>query len=126
MLFSVVLVADDEPMLRNYLSSILHSKGFQVIEAAGGREGLELVERTDGRLDAIVSDVQMPDGDGITFVGAVRERYPRIPCILISGVVRLDSTVDARFLQKPFSPAQLLEELQCAMDEGPRALEVCE
>jgi len=120
--FGVVLIADDEPMVRQYLRSILSAAGWQTIEAANGKEGLASVQDAAGRLDAIVSDIQMPGGDGINFVRAIGECFPRIPCILISGVVLIDPAVNVRFLRKPFTPAQLLETLRSAMADAPRVM----
>lgn len=122
MLAYIVLVVDDERMVREYVKSILLTNGFQTVEAANGKEALAVVQQTEGRLDAIVSDIQMPKLDGISFVREVRERYPRIPCILISGVVQLDSTANLHFLRKPFLPAQLLNVLRRAIAEAPRVM----
>ena len=115
MLFGLILLVDDDPMVRRYLKSLLVSKGLRTVEASDGDEGLTIVHQLDGRLDAIVSDIQMPKRDGISLARAVKAEYPRVALILISGMEQPDSSDDLLFLRKPFLPAQFIEALECAI-----------
>ncbi len=104
----VALVVDDEPSVRHYMSAVLRSDGFQTLEASGGTEGFRLAQAVHGRLDLIVSDIQMPDGDGISLASSVGMEYPAIPCLLVSAFPQAEITMDVGFLQKPFLLAEFL------------------
>jgi len=95
------LVVDDDEAIRSYIQSILHSENFETLEAEDGGQALEIVRMLDGGVDLIVSDIQMPGGDGITFAKAVRASYPFVPVILVSGSAEADP--DFEFVEKPFS-----------------------
>jgi two-component system, cell cycle sensor histidine kinase and response regulator CckA len=103
---STVLIVDDEQALRAYVRSILQRENFETIEADGGNSALEVVKAIGISLDLIVSDIQMPNGDGLTFAKAVRKAYPSIPIVLISGYAKPDT--EFAFIEKPFSWASLV------------------
>lgn len=75
----ICLVVDDEDAVRGYVRMTLEREGFKTIEAASGIEALRLVEKLGDAVDLIVSDIKMPDGDGITFVCAAREQIRWCP-----------------------------------------------
>src|SRR5438046_7156398 len=108
-----VLVVDDEEQIRNTLRGVLADEGFEVIEAADGRQALDLLQRTPPRL-AIV-DVWMPEVDGIELVARMREQAPGVPSIVIPGhgtietAVRLIRLGACHFLEKPSQPDPLLQ-----------------
>lgn len=104
----LALVVDDEPSIRRYVSVILQSNGFETVEAKNGGEGWRVVQTFGGRLDLIVSDIQMPEGDGISLARSVGACYPSIPFVLVSGYVRPELSLEVAFLQKPFLPSQFL------------------
>jgi two-component system, cell cycle sensor histidine kinase and response regulator CckA len=101
----VSLVVDDEPSVRRYVSTILQREDFQTLEAEGGTHALQIVEELGGGVDLIVSDIQMPNGDGLSLAHAVKHSFPDVPLILVSGNSTLDGNFE--FLQKPFVPATL-------------------
>lgn len=79
-----VLVVDDEPHLRDVIASQFKTRGCKVFEAESGNSAAELLKIE--RVDFVVSDVRMPDGDGITLLKSIRERDPVNPKLLfISG-----------------------------------------
>jgi CheY-like chemotaxis protein len=100
------LVVDDEPAIRSYIQSILHSENFETLEAEGGEQALEIIRRLDGGVDLVVTDIQMPGGGGIQFARAVRAAYPFVPVILVSGYAEPDPDFD--FVEKPFSWAMMV------------------
>ena len=104
----LALVVDDDASVRRYVSAILHSTGFQTLDATSGTEGLEVVQNVNGRLDLIISDIQMPNGDGISLACSIAAAYPTIPLLLISGYVQRELEGVVEFLQKPFLPKQLI------------------
>jgi two-component system, cell cycle sensor histidine kinase and response regulator CckA len=104
----IALIVDDDPYIRGYVRFILKRENFETIETDGGNRALQVVEAFGGAIDLIVTDIQMPNGDGVTFAKAVRQQYPSVPIILMSGHARPD--VEFAFLEKPFSWAALVAE----------------
>ncbi len=112
MAYRLVLVVDDDAGIRRYVSTILHGIGFRTVEAESGTEGFRVVQDVNGRLDLIVSDIVMPNGDGISLASSVAASYPAIPLLLVSGYVKqklqdMNGAV-VEFLPKPFLPDKLI------------------
>lgn len=102
----VSLVVDDEPTVRKYVSTILKQEHFQTLEAEGGAQALRIIQDLGGSVDLIVSDLQMPNGDGLSLAQAVKNSFPAVPVILISGNANPDAAFE--FVKKPFLPATLV------------------
>jgi signal transduction histidine kinase len=106
-----VLVVDDEEWMRDACVEILQPEGFEVMTAADGPTGLELIRRYSP--DLILVDLKMPGMDGIAYLGSVKAFDPDIVAIMISGYATLEVAVEAMktgafdFLPKPFKPAEL-------------------
>ena len=103
----VSLVVDDEPSIRKYVSTILQREDFKTLEAEDGARALQIVEALGGRVDLIVTDIQMPNGDGLTLARAVRRLFQAVPVILVSGNAQPDAAFE--FVEKPFSPSAILQ-----------------
>jgi two-component system cell cycle sensor histidine kinase/response regulator CckA len=103
----ISLVVDDEPSVRRYVSSILQREDFRTLEAQDGAHALQIVHELDGVVDLIVSDIQMPNGDGLSLAHAVGKAFPALPVILVSGNAKPD--IGFEFVQKPFLPATLMK-----------------
>jgi CheY-like chemotaxis protein len=103
----VVLVVEDEPLVRMDASDMLHGAGFEVIETANADEAIAVLE---GRSDihVIFTDIDMPGSmDGIKLAHFVRDRWPPVKIIATSGhakVTESDLPEGARFLAKPYRP----------------------
>ena len=112
----ISLVVDDESSIRAYVKAILEREQFQIIEAEDGTQGLHWVEKLGDALDLIVSDIQMRGGDGLTFVCSVRESFPAVPIILVSGFAEPGKypSTSFEFVQKPFRTAALLTAIENA------------
>lgn len=111
----LVLVVDDDSMVRETMAELLEHKGFQVAQASNGLEALQLL---DGTLtpSAIFLDIAMPVLDGIGF-RQLQLRNPTIagiPVIVITGDERqqLPNLVTVSVLRKPVDPVKLVEELK--------------
>jgi CheY-like chemotaxis protein len=102
----ISLVVDDEPSIRRYITSILHLEHFQTLEAEDGSRALQIVQELGGGVDLIVSDIQMPNGDGLSLADAVKKSFPAMPVILVSGNLKSDQGVECA--KKPFLPATLV------------------
>src|SRR3954464_4151092 len=106
------LIVDDEPSVRRSLVRMLQAQGFTCFEAGTGREALGVLERI-GEAPLVISDMKMPELDGIGLLGALRERYPDSSVIMLSGMSETTTAVDclhmgaADFLLKPISVGEL-------------------
>jgi CheY-like chemotaxis protein len=114
------LVVDDEPPVRAFMRAILERKQFQVIEAENGAQAAGMVQKLGDAIDLIVTDIRMPGGDGITLACSVRDSFPLLPIILVSGYAeppwkRYPSAAFV-FVPKPFLPATLLAAVARAKD----------
>ena len=116
------LVVDDEPGVLRSLARMLQAQGFQCFEASTGLEALELLERI-GETPLIVSDMRMPELDGIGFLEAVRRRYPDTSVIMLTGLSDTTTAVDclhlgaADFLLKPISMNELQARVARALEK---------
>jgi DNA-binding response OmpR family regulator len=114
----LVLVVDDEPMLRNLLSRLLRMEGYDVIEAADGQAALELAEQR--RPDLVLLDVMLPARDGLDVLGDLR-KTSEVPVILVSAlgeeadrVLGLKMGADD-YVVKPFSAAELSARIESVL-----------
>jgi len=118
----VVLVAEDEPMVRSIMARTLRDCGYTVIEAGNGREALDLLDSRGGRVDLMVADVVMPDMGGRDLAARAAERWPEMPVLFTSGytgmdVVRRGLLEEGReFLQKPLAPEALARKVREMVD----------
>ncbi len=106
----VVLVVDDEPLIRMTLADGLESCGFVVVEAEDADEALTVLQ-TRNDIAALVTDVKMPGSmDGLDLAQLVAARWIGMPIFVISGHARSDDSRlprGAAFIQKPFSVSEL-------------------
>jgi putative two-component system response regulator len=106
------LVVDDEPSVRRSLVRMLQAQGFNCFEAGSGREALGVLERI-GEAPLVISDMRMPELDGVGLLEAVRQRYPDTSVIMLTGMTETTTAVDclhmgaADFLLKPISVGEL-------------------
>lgn len=105
----LALVVDDEMFVREVAASILEDFGYEVVLAADGATGVELVRRHAGAVRVAVIDVVMPGMDGVAALAAIRAIDPGVPAVLISGFIDGAVPADGRteFLPKPFRPEGL-------------------
>ncbi|MCZ7596059.1 MAG: response regulator [Hyphomicrobium sp.] len=107
-----VLLVEDEEVVRNFAARALKRQGYKVLEAASGVEALEVMEKSKGKIDIVVSDVVMPEMDGPTLLKELRKKNPDLKIIFVSGYPN-DAFKAAlgdenfAFLPKPFSLPQL-------------------
>lgn len=88
-----ILVVDDEPLVRRSLSEFLTLEGYSVSSAENGREALELLKTYTA--DIIITDIKMPEIDGIQLLKHIKREQAGIPVILITGYGSIDSAVNA-------------------------------
>jgi two-component system KDP operon response regulator KdpE len=114
-----ILVVDDEPAIRRLLRTSLASQGFQVVEAASGRDMLAEIERS--RPDLVVLDLGLPDISGLELIGTIRAGGSAVPILVLSSrtdekgkVEALDLGADD-YVTKPFGAAELFARIRAAL-----------
>ena len=111
-----ILIVDDSSSLRMVVRLALVRAGYEVLEAGDGKEGLAALEKA-GKVNLIVSDVNMPNMDGIAFVTQVKQhpRHKFVPVIMLTTEGQDDKKQQGRaagakaWIVKPFNPPQLLD-----------------
>ena len=118
---TTILVVDDDADMRAWLKEDLDREGFLVETAAGGRLGVERVR--EGGIDLVVSDVRMPDLDGLDMLREIREVEPSPFVIIVTGFGSIDTAIRAvklgayDYITKPFKIDQLLLSIDKALAE---------
>jgi two-component system, cell cycle sensor histidine kinase and response regulator CckA len=116
-----ILLVEDEEGLRQLNARGLTSRGYTVLEAGNGVEAIEVLERSDGQVDLVVSDVVMPEMDGPTLLRELRSRNPGLKIIFVSGYAEdafqkhLPADGKYAFLAKPFTLKQLVNAVKETM-----------
>jgi two-component system cell cycle sensor histidine kinase/response regulator CckA len=119
-----ILLVEDEPLVQSLLSRSLVEAGYRTEVAADGVEALDVLERLEGRVSAVLSDVVMPGMGGRALANALRKRWPDIPILFMSGYTNEEIIhrgllgPDEPFLQKPFPPAALAAALAELVERG--------
>ncbi len=113
-----VLVCDDDALVRRVVCVTLRTGGYNVIEASGAREALDLVELSDEPIDLVITDVVMPDMNGPQLAERLSANRPQISVLFITGFIsELEDIQVLRHsphsvLEKPFGPATLLDRVR--------------
>jgi EAL domain-containing protein (putative c-di-GMP-specific phosphodiesterase class I)/CheY-like chemotaxis protein len=114
-----ILVVDDDDAVRRLMARLLREGGHDVLLASDGVEALKVF--TANSIDLIVSDISMPNMDGVTLLRRVRELNEEIPFILLAGAPTANTAIDAlrfhatEYLPKPVDPQQLLDSVTHAL-----------
>jgi DNA-binding response OmpR family regulator len=106
----IVLVVEDDPMLRGILAEALVGEGLVVLTAATGEEALAIASPLDGQLGLVVTDVLLPHIDGLELADHLAGLSSPPPVLFISGV-KVEGTLPGPVLAKPFGPTAFLEQV---------------
>ena len=123
-----ILVAEDEQAVRAVASQVLRHAGYTVLEACHGEEALRLSERHPGTIHLLVTDMVMPHLGGSELARRLTAARPDAKVLFMSGytddaVVRQAAlTADVAFLQKPFTPHNLVEKVRKVLDRSAHGL----
>ncbi|MFI5309957.1 MAG: sigma-54-dependent transcriptional regulator, partial [Gemmatimonadales bacterium] len=116
-----VLIIDDEPNIRRMVGALLSSEGFEVRDAADGATGMTRAQELEP--DLVLLDLMMPGAlDGMAVLGLLRERFPDLPVVMMSGKAGLADAVKAtrlgatNFLEKPLTPEGVLLSIASALE----------
>ena len=112
---TVVLIAEDDAVIRNLVQLMLAKEGYAVLSASDGQEALEILDKFAEPIHLFLTDVRMPRMDGWTLAEIVRKRWPHTKIIVMSGETAttiLENNPADAFLRKPFIPPTLLQCIQ--------------
>lgn len=135
---ALILLIDDDESVRGAIRRVLAAAGHEVIEAAHGGPALERLAGGVG-VDLILTDLLMPEVEGMELLAAARRRWPAVPVLVMSGGFAPGTAADlgagadylrmarqlgaARTLAKPFGRAQLLAAVEACLAEARRSRE---
>jgi DNA-binding response OmpR family regulator len=118
-----VLIVEDDEDLRFALAALLVRAGYSVLTAAWGRDALAMLRRPFSAIDVVVLDVYLPDTHGITLCTRLRELYPDLPVIVVTGEAspleasRLLELGVRRYFLKPAAPDEVLASVEAVLTE---------
>src|SRR5881397_3347607 len=121
------LVVDDEPRLRRVLIRLLEGEGFTCAEAGSGVEALAELEQ--GSVPLVISDLRMPEMDGVTLLREIVARWPETAVIMVTAVAEVESAVACLqlgaldYVAKPFHLDEVRARVRQALDKRRLILE---
>jgi len=117
-----ILLAEDEPSLRQLMARVLRTQGYTVLEATDGHEALTLAQANGAKIQLLLTDAIMPGLSGKTLAEWLGQVNPAIRVLFISGYINNNAVRDAMsrpgtfFLQKPFNPLDLTKRVREAIE----------
>jgi len=115
-----ILLVDDEPEIRDLIKGILESDGYQIDEAVSGKSGWEAFQANQYQM--VITDVKMPDGDGIELLKKIKDFKESTPVIIMTGysggMLQNKELLRAEaVLRKPFDLNILLEQVKGCFED---------
>jgi two-component system cell cycle sensor histidine kinase/response regulator CckA len=113
-----ILVVDDEPHIRSLLKSILERERYRVLEAANGRQALGICDEYGEAIDLLLTDIVMPELDGIQLAERVSSKHPHMRVLYMSGKCEIEAVQrdivekGFGFVRKPFAIDSLVQKIR--------------
>jgi DNA-binding NtrC family response regulator len=107
-----ILVIDDEDIVRLSCSRTLVPEGYELKMAKNGLEGIKMLEEES--FDLVLTDLKMPNMDGIEVLGTIKEKWPKTDVVIVTGYQTVETAVKAiklgafDYIEKPFTPDTLI------------------
>jgi CheY-like chemotaxis protein len=117
----VILLVDDEELVRRTMASTLAHRGYTILEAGNGQEAIELFQRNSSRIALVILDLSMPVMNGEECLSLLKSVKPDVPVLLSSGFSeteaarRFQSAGVAGYVQKPYTAQHLAELVKAAL-----------
>jgi len=111
-----ILIVDDELLIRDLLYDFFTNQGWEITTAENGAKALEILENRS--VDLLLTDLKMPGLDGMELTNRVKEEYPSLPVVIMTGFPSIDSAVQALrykvedYIIKPFNINQLFKTVE--------------
>jgi CheY-like chemotaxis protein len=112
---TVILLAEDEPLVRSMIRNVLASSGYFVLDAADGLQAVQLARSYEGKIDLLLTDLKMPNLNGAEAAKIIANERPGIGVLVISGHAsdEIRKELESQpFLRKPFVPGVLLRRIR--------------
>ncbi|MGD9134722.1 MAG: PAS domain S-box protein [Desulfobacterales bacterium] len=114
-----ILIVEDDPGFCGYLNRLLRRRDLKLVTADGGRQAIECLHAN--RVDLVLQDIGLPDIDGYQVMDLIRQKYPEILVIVMTGEITVESALKALrkgaydYLRKPFESTELLNTIDNAL-----------
>lgn len=111
-----ILIVDDELLIRDLLYDFFTNQGWEITTAENGIKALEILENRT--VDLMLTDLRMPGLDGMELTNRVKEEYPQLPVVIMTGFPSVDTAVQALrckvedYIIKPFNINQLYKTVE--------------
>jgi putative two-component system response regulator len=113
------LIVDDDAQVRHVLTRVIQTHGLSALEASSGKDGLAVLAR-EGEVPLCISDIHMPEMDGVSFLREALKLYPDMAVIMLTGVAEVDTAVECLklgaldYISKPV----MVEEVRARLDKA--------
>lgn len=117
----VILLAEDDRLVRNTVRAMLTKAGYAVLDATDGEHALEVSRKYDGSIHVLLTDMKMPRMDGLQLSSLIAKERPGIKVLVMSGKPSGELHVlsqSIELLRKPFLPQTLWDRLNLLLDQG--------
>ena len=117
-----ILVVDDELLIRDLLYDFFNNQGWDISIAENGERALEILNTK--KIDIVLTDLKMPNMDGLDLTNHVKESHPEMPVVIMTGYPSVDSAVTALrqkvadYIIKPFNINQLYKTIELKIKEA--------
>lgn len=117
-----ILIVDDELLIRDLLYDFFNSQGWQTAIAENGEKALDILRSRP--IDLVLSDIRMPGMDGLDLTAEMRQEFPKIPVVLMTGFPSVDTAVSALrhrvadYVTKPFNINALYKIVEAQLKEA--------
>jgi two-component system cell cycle sensor histidine kinase/response regulator CckA len=120
---AVILLVEDESMVREITGEVLSHAGYRVLETGNAREALQVATQHQGRIDLLLTDIVMPEMNGADLADHMLNQQPDLVTVFMSGyaehdIVRNANLSAAIHIQKPFTVDALLKRVAEALSRG--------
>jgi two-component system, cell cycle sensor histidine kinase and response regulator CckA len=119
----VILLVEDESMVREITGQVLSHAGYSVLESSNAREALQIASSHEGRIDVLLTDIVMPEMNGADLAQRMLSRQPDLVTVFMSGYAEHDVVKKAKLssavhIQKPFTIDLLLSRVSQALNQS--------